>query len=128
MEKPNSLYYGRSSWFDSWYFKFELGLKILIMSFSRFFKDHAFMVYGSVIKITTTRKISLFGVRIFLVCIFTHSYWLWRDTEHMSLFSSNVIKYGPEKLRIRTLITQWTALHVRSSQLKTSYGQVNERS
>ena len=30
-----------------------------------------------------------------------------RDTEYLSAFSPNAGKYGPEKLRIWTLFTQW---------------------
>ena len=47
---------------------------------------------------------SAFGV--FLVRIFTHSDWIRRDTEYLSVFSPNAGKYGPEKLRIGTLFTQ----------------------
>ena len=38
---------------------------------------------------------------------FPHSDWIQRDTEYLSGFSPNAGKYGPEKLRIRTLFTQW---------------------
>ena len=54
--------------------------------------------------IVTAWKVSVFGV--FLVSPFTHSDWIRRDTEHLSVFSPNVGKYRPEKLRIRTLFTQ----------------------
>ena len=39
--------------------------------------------------------------------IFWHLDWIRRDTPHVSEFSPNAGKYGPEKLRIRTLFTQW---------------------
>ena len=48
--------------------------------------------------IRPTWKVSVFGV--FLVRIFPHSGWIWRDTEYLSVFSSNAGKYGPENLRI----------------------------
>ena len=53
----------------------------------------------------TAWKVSVFGV--FLVCIFPHSDWIWRDREYLSIFSSNPEKYGPEKLQIRILLAQW---------------------
>ena len=59
----------------------------------------------------TIRKVSLFGV--FLVLIFLHSDGIRRDTEYLSVFSSNAGKYGPEKLRIRTLLTQYLFLSER---------------
>ena len=52
----------------------------------------------------TAWKVSVFG--IFLVRIFSHSDWMWRDTEYLSVFSPNPRKKGLEKLRIRTLFTQ----------------------
>ena len=52
----------------------------------------------------TARKVSVCGV--FLVSIFPHSDWIRRDTEYLSVFSPNVRKYGPEKLRIQTLFKQ----------------------
>ena len=42
-------------------------------------------------------------IQSFLVRIFLHLDWIWKDTEYLSLFNPNVRKYGPEKLRIRTL-------------------------
>ena len=51
----------------------------------------------------TVSKVSLFGV--FLVCIFPHLNWIRRLAEKISVFSANAGKYGPEKLRIRTLVT-----------------------
>ena len=41
----------------------------------------------------------------FLVCISPHSDWIRK------VFSLNTGKYGPEKLRIWTLFTQWWPLH-----------------
>ena len=46
-----------------------------------------------------------FGV--FLVHIFPHLNWIRRNTSYLSVLNPNVGKYGPEKLRIRTLFTQW---------------------
>ena len=43
----------------------------------------------------------------FLVSIFPHFDWIWRNTEHFSVVSWNTGKYGLEKLQIRTLFTQW---------------------
>ena len=51
----------------------------------------------------TVRKVSVFEV--FLVRTFPHSYWIWRDTPYLSVFSTNAGKYAPEKLRIRTHFT-----------------------
>ena len=48
--------------------------------------------------------------RVFLVLNFSHSDWIWRDTPTLSVFSPNAGKYGPEKLRIRTLFMQRIAL------------------
>ena len=44
---------------------------------------------------------------VFLLRTFTHSDWIRRDTPYLSVFrfSPNTGKYGPEKLRIRTLFT-----------------------
>ena len=35
-----------------------------------------------------------------------HSDWIQKDTEYLSVFSPNTIKYGPEKLRIWILFPQ----------------------
>ena len=53
----------------------------------------------------TALKVSEFEV--FLVRIFPHLDWIRRNTEYLSVFNPNARKYGPEKLRIRTLFTQW---------------------
>ena len=59
----------------------------------------------------TAWKVSVSGV--FLASIFRHLVWMRRGTEYLSIFSPNVEKYGPEKLRIRSLFTwccsmKWT--------------------
>ena len=48
----------------------------------------------------------MFVFEIFLVLIFPHSYQIGKDTEYVSVFSTNAGKYGTEKLRIRTLFEQ----------------------
>ena len=45
------------------------------------------------------------AIGVFLVRIFLHSDWIWRDMEYLSVFSPNAGKYGPEKLRMQTLFT-----------------------
>ena len=45
--------------------------------------------------INTAWKMSKYGV--FLIPIFPHSYWTWRDTPYLSVFSPNAGKYGLEK-------------------------------
>ena len=57
------------------------------------------------IKVTNTVW-KVYVLEVFLACIFPHSNWLRRDTPYLSVFSLNTGKYGPEKLRIRTLMTQ----------------------
>ena len=47
----------------------------------------------------TSWKVSVFGV--FLVRIFSHSDWIWRDAAYRSTFSPNSEKYGPEIPQIR---------------------------
>ena len=57
----------------------------------------------------TVWKVSVF--RVFLVRISPHSDWIRRGTPYLcSIFSPNVGKYGPEKLRIRTIFTLWSIL------------------
>ena len=51
------------------------------------------------------RKVTVF--RVFLVRIITHLDWIRRDTEHLSLFTPNAIKYEPETLRIQIRIRIW---------------------
>ena len=53
----------------------------------------------------TAWKVSIFG--IFLLRIFSHSDWIRRDTDYLSVFSPNAEKCGPEKRWIRTPFTQW---------------------
>ena len=53
----------------------------------------------------TAWKVSIFGV--FLVRSSPHSDWIRRGSPYLSVFVPIVGKYGPEKLRIRTLFTQW---------------------
>ena len=47
---------------------------------------------------------SVFGV--FLFRIFPHLDWIRRDTEYLSVFSSNAGKYGAEKIQIQAIFTQ----------------------
>ena len=54
----------------------------------------------------TVYKVSVFGV--FLVRIFPHSDWIQR-------YSLNAVKYGPEKLRIRTFFTQREMKHLKTT-------------
>ena len=56
----------------------------------------------------TAWKVFLLGV--FQVGILTHLDWIWWLKVWISVFSSNNGKYGPEKLRIRTLFMQWKML------------------
>ena len=53
----------------------------------------------------TAWKVVVFG--IFLVHIFPHLDWIRKDTEYLSVINPNAGKYGPEKLRVRTLFTPW---------------------
>ena len=48
----------------------------------------------------------MFVFGVFLVRIFPHSDWIWRDKKYLSVFSRNAGKCGREKLRIRILFTQ----------------------
>ena len=55
-------------------------------------------------------KVSVFGV--FLVRYFpafglNKESWIRRDTPYLSVFSTNTGKYGSQKLRNWTLLTQW---------------------
>ena len=65
---------------------------------------YRFSKIGIVFETNTAWKMSVFGV--FLFYIFPHSEWIPRDTPYLSVFNPNAKKYGPEKLRIRTLFTQ----------------------
>ena len=48
----------------------------------------------------------MFVFGVFLVRIFPHSDWMWRDKKYLSVFSRNAGKNGTEKLRIWILFTQ----------------------
>ena len=56
---------------------------------------------------------------IFLVSIFPYLDWIRRDTPDLSVYSPNVGKYGPEKLRLRTFFTQWVVWHLQNSLFTT---------
>ena len=45
--------------------------------------------------------------------IFSHSDWIRRDTEHLSVFRPQAGKCTPEKLRTRTLFPQWESLQMK---------------
>ena len=47
------------------------------------------------------------NTEFFLIRIFPHSDSIRGDTEYLSIFSMNVGKYGPQKIRIWTLFMQW---------------------
>ena len=53
----------------------------------------------------TALEVSVLGVILFR--IFPHSDWMRRDSPYLSVFSPNAGKYGPKKLAIQTLFTQW---------------------
>ena len=50
----------------------------------------------------------MFVFEIFLVLIFPHSYQIGKDTEYLSVFSTNAGKYGTEKLRIGHFLSSVT--------------------
>ena len=56
----------------------------------------------------TTSAWKLFAFGVFLLRIFQYLDWICRDILYLFVFNLNVEKYGPEKLRIRTLFTQRT--------------------
>ena len=66
---------------------------------------------GRASMVCTVSKLSVFGD--FLVHIFSHLNWIWRFTLQISVISPNTKKYGPEKLRIRAVPTQWWLLWLR---------------
>ena len=70
-------------------------------------QNSPFLIFpgGSGYVSSTSWKVSVFGVC--LVHIFPHLDWIQRDTPYLSVFSPNEEKHGQEKLRIRTLFTQW---------------------
>ena len=55
--------------------------------------------------IKTSLREKCLNTEFLLVGIFPHSDWIRRDTENLSVFSSNVEKYRPEKTRIWTPFT-----------------------
>ena len=55
-------------------------------------------------RLNTAWEVSVFGV--FLVRLFPHLDWIRRVAEHLSVFSPNTGRYGPEKPRIQTFFTQ----------------------
>ena len=55
------------------------------------------------ITLSTAQKVAVLGV--FLVCVFPHSDWIWRDMEYVSVFNLNSEKHGPEKPQIWKLFT-----------------------
>ena len=57
------------------------------------------------VKVTYTAW-KVYLLEVFLARIFPHSDWIRRDTPYLFVFSLNARKCGPEKLRIRTLMTQ----------------------
>ena len=75
-------------------------------------------------QVCTVWKTSVFGV--FQFRIFPNSDWIQRDTSYLSVFNRNAGKYGPEKLRIRTLFTQWCPRHINSMHFKY-YGYYGKR-
>ena len=78
----------------------------------------------------TAWQVCVFGV--FLVRIFSHSAWIRRDTEHLSLFGRNAEKYGPENLQIWALFPQcyrlrhtWCYIKITNTS-KTIFQLVND--
>ena len=63
------------------------------------------IIISTLVFTSTGWKVFLFGV--FLVRILPGLDWIRRDAPYLSVFSPNAEKFGPEKLRIRTLFTQW---------------------
>ena len=56
------------------------------------------------VKSGTGWKVSVFGV--FLVRIFPHTDWIWRENPYLSVFSPNAGQCGKEQLRLQTLFTR----------------------
>ena len=65
---------------------------------------NVFRSFSPLFSLTTAWKVSIF--RVFLVFIFLHSDWIQYQ---YSVFSQNAGKYGPEKVWMETLFTQWIA-------------------
>ena len=57
------------------------------------------------------------NTELFLVRIFPHSDWIRRYTPYLSVFSPNAEKYGPEKLCIWTLFTQYINPKIKRDRL-----------
>ena len=55
---------------------------------------------------------------------FLHSDWIRRNTPYLSVFTPNVGKCRPEKLRILTIFTQWHALNLTTIRGNTIPGQL----
>ena len=68
-------------------------------------------------------------IRIFSVRIFPHLDRNWRDTTYLSVFSPNVGKYGPEKLRMKwveiTYIIRSLERNVKSSKNVTLHKKIS---
>ena len=84
-------------------------MAIKFLLFIRLTKKHFILEWETASQIRmcmyiTAWKVSVFGV--FLVSIFPHSDWIWRDTPYLSVFSPNAERYWPKKRQIRTLFTQ----------------------
>ena len=69
-------------------------------------------------KVGKKRIVLHYVKEVFLVHIFSHSDWIRRDTGYLSVLSPNAGKYGPEKLRLWMLFTQfyydhqWHKIHL----------------
>ena len=72
--------------------------------------------------LNTAWKASTFGV--FLVRIFPHLDWIWRDMEYLSWFSPKAGKYRPEKVWIQTLFTQWQSSKINHFKILRSQGYI----
>ena len=51
--------------------------------------------------------VKIVRIRSYLVHILPHLDWISKDTPYLSIFTPNEGNYGTEKLRIRTIFTQW---------------------
>ena len=64
---------------------------------------------------------------VILVRIFPHSDWIWRDTPHLSVFSTDAGKCGTEQLRIRTPFTQCKRTIVRFVNKRSAEDLISKR-
>ena len=91
-----------------WSLKFKYGLLFLTVDIAldsdKLLLQLRGLMRSNQFQLVTTWKMSVFGV--FLVRIFPHSDWIRTDMEHLFAFTPNAGKYGPKKLRIRTLFMQ----------------------